>query len=270
MQQLKCGSFYGAIKSAQQRNGVTLTTTSCNIANTEWHYHETPCFTFIVSGSISETNKKESYRCHTGSLVYNNWQEPHRNSILQSETSALHVEIDKNWFDNFELTMKNYEGSFFIKNPTIKILFHHIIIETKLKDAESAIAIDELLLKAFDEMNLCNHSKSNKIFPAWVKVINERLHETSAEPVSLNTLAALINIHPVHLSRCFPKYFNCSLGEYTRKIKVEKSLALLQNKNLSLTEIAYLCGFADQSHFIRCFKAINKIRPLEYRRMIVA
>jgi transcriptional regulator GlxA family with amidase domain len=95
------------------------------------------------------------------------------------------------------------------------------------------------------------------------------LRDSYAEKLSLRNLSNELNIHPVHLSRGFPKYFRCTFGEYVRKIRVEKSLSLLPNKNLSLTEIAFNCGFADQSHFLRCFKQINGITPSDYRKLLV-
>ncbi|MGB1004752.1 MAG: helix-turn-helix domain-containing protein [Salibacteraceae bacterium] len=41
---------------------------------------------------------------------------------------------------------------------------------------------------------------------------------------------------------------------------------LLKNTSLSTTEIAYECGFADQSHFIRTFKNLNGFTPKQYQK----
>ncbi|WP_143962093.1 helix-turn-helix domain-containing protein [Litoribacter populi] len=43
---------------------------------------------------------------------------------------------------------------------------------------------------------------------------------------------------------------------------------LFPNQNLSLTEIAYSCGFADQSHFNRWFKAFLHTTPAKYRALL--
>uniref|UniRef100_A0AAU6WQ45 Helix-turn-helix transcriptional regulator n=1 Tax=Chryseobacterium endophyticum TaxID=1854762 RepID=A0AAU6WQ45_9FLAO len=76
-----------------------------------------------------------------------------------------------------------------------------------------------------------------------------------------------MNIHPMHLSRDFQKYFQCNLGEYIRKLKVEKSLKIL-NDFESLAEVALECGFSDQSHFILCFKENVGITPLKYKNIL--
>jgi len=104
--------------------------------------------------------------------------------------------------------------------------------------------------------------------PAWVKVIREALH-ADEHHWQLTGLAKLANIHPVYLCREFPKHFRSNLGDYLRMIKVEKALALLPDKTLSLTDISILCGFSDQSHFIRSFKSFQQIAPLQYRKLML-
>ena len=56
------------------------------------------------------------------------------------------------------------------------------------------------------------------------------LNDQFSESLTLDYLSETLNIHPVHLSRDFSKYFYCSLGEYIRKLKVQKSLQLISQK----------------------------------------
>jgi transcriptional regulator GlxA family with amidase domain len=50
-------------------------------------------------------------------------------------------------------------------------------------------------------------------------------------------------------------YFdNLSFGESIRKLRIKKATELIKVSSYSLTEIAYLTGFSDQSHFTRIFK----------------
>ncbi|MBK7706629.1 MAG: helix-turn-helix transcriptional regulator [Acidobacteria bacterium] len=71
-----------------------------------------------------------------------------------------------------------------------------------------------------------------------------------------------------HISRDFGRYFGCNSSRYVRKIKVERSLGLLRWSELSLIDIAYMSGFSDQSHFIRCFREFNGLTPKEFRRLL--
>jgi len=40
----------------------------------------------------------------------------------------------------------------------------------------------------------------------------------------------------------------------------------MSDRSISLTDIAYLTGFSDQSHFTRIFKKFTGSNPSEYRR----
>ena len=73
--------------------------------------------------------------------------------------------------------------------------------------------------------------------------------------LSLKEISKGLDVNPAYLSREFSKYFdNLSFGEYIRKQRIEKAIELLNNADYTLTEIAYLTGFSDQSHFTRIFK----------------
>ncbi|SDE64419.1 Helix-turn-helix domain-containing protein [Mucilaginibacter pineti] len=52
-----------------------------------------------------------------------------------------------------------------------------------------------------------------------------------------------------------------------RKIKIEHSLALLNDGSIPLNEVAYRCGFADHAHFTRTFKAVTGYLPKQFRKI---
>jgi AraC family transcriptional regulator len=51
-----------------------------------------------------------------------------------------------------------------------------------------------------------------------------------------------------------------------RKLKIDKALSLVKSGEESLTSVAYECGFADQSHFIRTFKQMTGFLPAMYQK----
>jgi len=104
--------------------------------------------------------------------------------------------------------------------------------------------------------------------PRWVGRVDELLHENYEHQLSLLEISAELGVHWAHLSRDFHRYFRCNFSQYVRKIKVERSLGLLRKRSVPLADIAYMCGFADQSHFIRCFKQYTGLTPREFRKII--
>jgi AraC family transcriptional regulator len=266
---LQTGHFFGETNKTIRLNGITLTDTEYTHERVDWHFHENAYFTFILQGRLIEGNKKETYNCSNGSLLFHSWQEPHYNLKPEGNTRGFHIEFDKNCFADFSFDISSLQGSFKIENPDFKFLLYKIFLEAKISDSFTAASVQLLLFEIFGRLLKHNQTAQNKK-PEWAKKLKEILADGCAEKLSLLGLANELKIHPVHLSRDFSKHFDCTFGEYVRKLRVEKSLGLLPNKNLSLTEIAYRCGFADQSHFLRCFKKINGVNPTQFRKILTA
>lgn len=67
------------------------------------------------------------------------------------------------------------------------------------------------------------------------------------------------------LTRIFAEYIGASPKEFLRIIRIQRALFLLQqNPQYNFAQVAYGCGFADQSHMIREFKLFTGYTPLEY------
>ncbi len=267
MNHLKKGEFYGQTNQTIHLDGLTLTDTVYTQPKVDWHYHEHAYFTFILEGLVIEGNKKEVYHCPAGTLLFHHWQDAHYNIKPDGFTRGFHVEIEKPWFDDLFLKGDKLQGNINLLNPALKLLMYKIFTETKIQDQTSSLSIQGVLLNMLSQMAEGDKSIGDKK-PSWVSKINEILNDQFTDNLTLGFLSETLSIHPVHLSRDFSKYFNCSFGEYIRKLKVEKSLSLLSDKRKLLTEIAFECGFADQSHFTRCFKEINGMSPSSYRKIL--
>lgn len=129
--------------------------------------------------------------------------------------------------------------------------------------------VENLLLSVYKKF-LMQRSGSRKI-PAWAKELKEMIQDQidTNLAMSLKEISKNLEVHPAYLSREFSKYFdNLSFGEYIRKLRIEKSIHLLEDPQYSLAEIAYLTGFSDQSHFTRIFKKQTGKSPSVYRKNI--
>nr|WP_298769070.1 helix-turn-helix transcriptional regulator [uncultured Fibrobacter sp.] len=56
--------------------------------------------------------------------------------------------------------------------------------------------------------------------------------------------------------------------DYVTNIRIDYAKQLLEQTNLSLTEICSKVGYSDQSTFFRAFKKITKETPAQYKRRI--
>jgi AraC family transcriptional regulator len=267
LENLKTGKFYGQTNQTINLDFATITDTEYTHDKVDWHYHDTAYFTFILDGKVIEGNKKEVYNCTAGSLLFHNWQDPHYNIKPKGYTRGFHIELQEDWFNIFKQDYDQLQGSFEIASPDVKFLFYKLFKETKVNDGLTAMNTEAMLLQVLGEMQGSRFTNT-KQKPAWVSTIRELLHDDVARKFTLTEFSALLGLHPAHLSRDFSRYFGCNLGEYIRKIRVQHALSLMPNANLSLTDIALSCGFADQSHFTRSFKAFNGVNAKQYCQLL--
>lgn len=114
-----------------------------------------------------------------------------------------------------------------------------------------------------------NKKESYKKTPAWAKELKEILQDHIDTNLTLKEISKDLDIHPAYLSREFSKHFdNLSFGDYIRKLRIEKAIELLKTSSYTLTEITYLTGFSDQSHFTRIFKLHTGKNPSVFRKAL--
>ncbi|MFH6988022.1 chromate resistance protein ChrB domain-containing protein [Flavobacterium collinsii] len=107
--------------------------------------------------------------------------------------------------------------------------------------------------------------------PSWVKELKEIIQDQidTQFAFDLKKISSELDLNPSYLSREFSKYFeDLNFGDYVRKLRIEKAINLIENSSYTLTEIAYMTGFSDQSHFTRIFKLHTGKNPSSYRRKI--
>jgi AraC family transcriptional regulator len=236
---------------------VTSITSYDNTAfNNSKHFHSNAHISYVLHGGCVE-RKKQSYERAPGKITFYYAEEPHQIVHIPHPSRHINIEIENKFFlrNGISDSLANLTIS---RNPDVKFLMLKIYKEFIMGDRSARPTIEMLLLNV---MLQSENGKPEQNLPRWVMIIDELLHDKWNEKLSLDELALAANIHPVTISRYFRKYFSCTLGEYMRKIRIEKSLNLIKTTTKSFTDIAYECGFADQSHFIRTFKQFTGFLP---------
>lgn len=266
MEYVPTGQFFGQTHHDLRVGHVRLTDTVYTHAFVDWHYHQYPYFTFLLAGQLIEKNRRHTTHCRAGDLLFHNWQEPHANTKPNGFARGFHLEVEDDFLHEFDLDLKGVAGNLTISDVTVKLRLYSLLKELHIQDSFSALTIQAHCL---DILTSVTQSAPPTGKPTWLAKATELLHDLPVQALTLSRLAQELNRHPVHLSRDFPRYFRCSLGEYLRKIRIGQALALLPDASLSLTDIAFRAGFADQSHFIRCFRAQQQLTPGQYRRQVL-
>lgn len=122
---------------------------------------------------------------------------------------------------------------------------------------------NEIIL--FSSSNKCCNKK--KYHPYINKAI-DYININYGEPITIEIIAKYLNINKCYFCSLFKKETGETFSQYLNSLRVEKSKELLLNeKNLSILDVAIAVGFNNQSYFNSIFKKLNNKTPLELRKL---
>lgn len=86
-------------------------------------------------------------------------------------------------------------------------------------------------------------------------------------PLDLNAIASIANFSPFHFHRIFTFLVGETPIDYIQRLRIEKAACKLREDDpISVTEIAYVCGFSSISLFSRTFKKYFGASPSVFAR----
>lgn len=91
------------------------------------------------------------------------------------------------------------------------------------------------------------------------------IHTRFAEPITREDIAAQLNISADYLTDCFRQEFGITPLTYLRRYRIKQACDLLQNTDLSITQIALNVGFSDSAHFTHTFIREMGLSPRAFR-----
>jgi AraC family transcriptional regulator len=149
-------------------------------------------------------------------------------------------------------------------------IFHKEVLKPEIG---SRLLIDSLsqalavyLIRRYTDQQLTNGQPS--VIPKWrIRRAQDFIRENLTNGISLKQIAeAAGDISTYHFSRLFKQATGSSPYQFLIECRILTAQQLLRTKReLSLGEIAFRCGFADQSAFTRCFRERTGLTPKRYR-----
>lgn len=229
------------------------------------HMHAGAYLSFVIEGHYTETYQGNSAVCVPGSLRFLPAEEIHSN-IYDDGARCLLVELQPETLERLREHTRVMDRPGEITSPQAGMLARRLYSEFRQHDEAASLAIEGIVLEILAEsVRLAGPSSRNA--PKWLLRAKDMIHSHFLDVPSLTEIAHAAGVHPVHLSREFRRYFELTVGDYMRKLRIEHASHLLASTNMPLAEIASVCGFADQSHFSSTFKRTVGMTPARFREM---
>lgn len=265
---LEHGKYLGKNSRTFHMDGLIVSKTTYQEKVFEgWHFHENNHLSFILEGGNRECRKNGEMAVIPGSIMLYHSGEWHRNSNTQHPSQNINLEIEDSFLTHY--------GASFTAGPHNELnIFQARATLTAIKIYHDCLAADQHSTPSIHQQLLAllqtagdSSQPEKQLFAGRSGKVIELLQDRWNETISLQDLSVITQLHPVTVSRHFSAYFNCSLGEYMRKIRVQKALSLIRQTDQPFTTIAYECGFFDQSHFIRAFREQTGFLPKDFRKL---
>ncbi|MFO1451670.1 MAG: AraC family transcriptional regulator [Opitutaceae bacterium] len=91
------------------------------------------------------------------------------------------------------------------------------------------------------------------------------LTENLARPLSVREVARYHSLCTPHFSAVFRRYHGLSPQRFLHHARIAHAKALVSAGELTIKEIAAICGYVDAAHFCRRFKETTGVTPKQYR-----
>jgi AraC family transcriptional regulator len=262
MQVLGQGQYAGEILGEVKQAGIyaSISKYDQHQFNDGLHCHENAHVSFVMRGGCSE-KKKNLYERLPGTTTFYLSGEPHQ-MINMHDSLHVNLEMDRSFFNCFGFSEDVFEKTL-AKTPDGRLLMLKVYRELVAADD---LALSSIQMLVLDFLDRSERWRDDGNLPEWLRKVHQLMNDQWAETLTLHDLALAAGVHPVTVSHYFPQYFNCTFGANMRKLKVVNSLGRL-SAAASLTEVAYECGFFDQSHFTRSFKNLTGYLPNQYQRL---
>lgn len=223
------------------------------------HAHDFAVQTFVLSGVLEETVDGRVHEAGPGWRVTKPAGVWHRNRVAPIGARLLEIRIPT-WSlpDGFEYQWR--------KTPRDMELAGRLREALYLDHGVPALGLEESCALAVAS-GIEKEERPHLPAP-WIQRVAELLREEHDRPIRHEEIAQRLGVHPVALSRAFRRAFQCSMGDFLRRIRVEHAVRVLSgSEGISLADLAAESGFADQSHLTRTVKRYTGLTPGDLRAL---
>jgi AraC family L-rhamnose operon regulatory protein RhaS len=126
-------------------------------------------------------------------------------------------------------------------------------------------ALGEALICAY--LHQADLDRDEAIVPEPVANGKEFIEAHFAEAIDNGQIARRVGVSPQYLVRLFKRSFNVSPVQHLWNLRAEKGAFLLRQTGLSVSEIAYQCGYKNPFHFSRHVKTKYGHSPSDLRKL---
>ncbi len=252
-----------------------------------WHWHPEIELTWIISGEMEYHVNDRKYDLCEGEGMFGNSNTLHAGYMKDAgDCTYLSVTFHPRFLYGYENSLIQTKYVNFITEnerwASLKleknVLWHKEVIRWmkeiytlwEERPGDYEIQVQILLLRIWQKFHQFFTKRPEKEYPKQEHIQRLRemvsyMEEHYQQDISLEAVAAYVNISKSECCRFFKKHMKMTILEYLMFLRIQKSLPLLRAGE-SVTRTAGLVGFASPAYFGQIFKRYMKCTPKAYQK----
>lgn len=235
--------------------GVSKTFTDFSLISKHLRMSRIAAFQSFISGQKTLTIVEDNP--HLADLIreINSTKNTYELQVLLSDLKAKIIAYEIKCYDLqtiYRTTMFNLVKfdviPFDHKFDEISVVNHYEDLDEFVKEINSYFVTEEMI-----EENI-----------SVIDMVKDEIENNIAQHYSLSYFAHKYHYNLSYFSQFFKKQTGCSFAEYVANVKMNIAKTLIQNNDISLSQIADQVGYKDYYHFSKMFKKITGMTPSDY------
>jgi AraC-like DNA-binding protein len=256
------------------------------------HTHEFDELVIVYGGSGEHFRSDECWTIEAGDVFVMHGQTPHGYQQVK-DLQLVNIIFDMHGFNNplSELIRFPAFHALFMLSPRFSGVYggamrlshtelsdvigmlEQMETEQDTQDPGYRLMLTGLFMQLVAYLTRCYGKKQQDMFKPNAPLIRlaeviAMMAEKSAYPWTRAELAAKAGMSSSTLTRAFKRFTGDSPIDYLIKLRIKKSCSFLAASDLSISEIAQKCGFADSNYFTRQFNKHTNTTPRQYRKIV--
>lgn len=250
---------------------INITTNYGDVMHSH-HYHDFYEIYYMMSGNCNYFIDDKVYQVLPGDVVLIPSGVIHRTNYLSGEHTRILIECSENMVPD---SVKNSLSSmlYLYRNSPINKEFYNIYkrLDKEVNDPDmysADIVKNTIGMIFFTLARAKSISKEHKRRNNMIEDVVSYVKENFTQQINLSQVAKDHFISQEHLSRTFKKHTGFGFNEYLTLVRLQHAEQLLKGEEkMSISAIAYSCGFNDSNYFSDKFKKFYGTSPLKYSKL---